>query len=362
MKDKIIIHKDPYAYCAHPSMAILGNGDWLAAFNHTRRRAKIMHPGDDLLCRSRDRGRTWEAPWFAPDFDWYGTNCPGVTCLSDGRVLVAEFRFAWYPLGLAKKRLTAGERIAINIERQVWRTEFDEGDWGRTVNPWARGIRGSYLHISDDGAETFERSVEMDCSPYAAGTTRTGVTKLSDGRLIFAMCEVLCSGEERNVFVVTSSDRGDTWSAPVLMDENSGNAFSEPCLLETAPGEILCVLRHSPEQRLYTSSSSDGGATWSRPTPTGMQGLPGHVIKLSDGRLVCAYGRREPPYGIYACLSEDHGRTWLTDHEIAVRDDLDNGDLGYPTTIEYEPGQLFMCYYCREADGITCIHVSYLRV
>jgi hypothetical protein len=59
------------------------------------------------------------------------------------------------------------------------------------------------------------------------------------------------------------------------------------------------------------------------------------------------------------CLSADDGRTWDIDNEIVVRDDLPNGDLGYATTIEHEPGRLFTIYYCRH-EGTTCIQGTYL--
>ena len=97
-----IVHKDDFAYISHPSIALLANGDWLTAFNHSRRRQRYHHPPGDplfrtLLARSSDRGKTWSAPWFAPDFDWSGTECPGITQLRDGTVVLTQFRFGWYP-------------------------------------------------------------------------------------------------------------------------------------------------------------------------------------------------------------------------------------------------------------------------
>ena len=93
-----------------------------------------------------------------------------------------------------------------------------------------------------------------------------------------------------------------------------------------------------------------------------MDGLPGHVIRLSDGRLLCSYGRRKAPFGIRMCLSADAGRTWEIEDEIVVRDDLPNGDLGYPTAIEYDPKRVFVCYYCRDPAGITGIEGTYVEL
>jgi hypothetical protein len=162
------------------------------------------------------------------------------------------------------------------------------------------------------------------------------------------------------MFFVSSSDGGRTWSSPVtIADERSGQ-YCEPDIEEVAPGEILCVLRDTHRHGLDVCRSLDGGTSWSAPEQTSMRGLPGHLLKLADGRVLCAYGRRKAPFGIRMCLSEDGGRTWETGDEILVRDDLPNGDLGYPTTIEYEPGRIFVCYYGQEPDGVTCVQGTYV--
>jgi hypothetical protein len=82
--------------------------------------------------------------------------------------------------------------------------------------------------------------------------------------------------------------------------------------------------------------------TWSAPERTPMYGYPGQLLVPADGRLLCTYGRREAPFG--------------------VRADLPNGDLGYPTTIEYAPGRLFCCYYGQEPDGVTCARGTYVNL
>ena len=34
----VIVCKDAFAYLSHPSITVLEGGEWLAAFNHSRRR------------------------------------------------------------------------------------------------------------------------------------------------------------------------------------------------------------------------------------------------------------------------------------------------------------------------------------
>jgi hypothetical protein len=74
---------------------------------------------------------------------------------------------------------------------------------------------------------------------------------------------------------------------------------------------------------------------------------------LHSGDILATYGYRLPPLGQRACLSHDGGETWDIDNEIVLRDDapdLDlsypvSWDLGYPATLELEPGELLTVYY-----------------
>ena len=116
----VIIHKDDFAYNSHPSIAVLDNGEWLAVFGSSRRREPKQHPPGDplfrnLLVRTADRGTTWSEPAFVPDFDWYGVECPGIAQLANGTVVLTQFRFGWYPLGLARRRRAAGEPIYLSL-------------------------------------------------------------------------------------------------------------------------------------------------------------------------------------------------------------------------------------------------------
>ena len=360
-----IVHKDEFAYISHPSIALMDNGEWVAAFNHSRRREPRMHPPGDplfrtLLARTADRGATWEAPYFAPDFDWSGTECPGIAQLRDGTVVLTQFRFGWYPLALAQKQRAAGEDISIHLPDKGWTEDFGDDDWSKSSYTWARGYHGVYAHLSDDRGHSFKHTASIDPAPYRNGYSRTGVIELADGRLAYAVTEHH-PPTSHNTYILFSSTGGRSWDAPVPIYTSPEGLFGEPDIAEVAPGEIFCILRESSRTRyLHSCRSLDHGQTWSPLEQTTLYGLPGHLLVLKDGRLLCTYGLREEPFGIRACLSEDAGRSWQTEREIIIRDDLPNSDLGYPTTIEYEPGRLFCCYYGQEPDSITCVQGTYI--
>jgi hypothetical protein len=366
----VIVHKDDFAYNSHPSIAVLDNGEWLAVFGSSRRREPKEHPPGDplfrnLLMRTADRGETWSAPTFVPDFDWYGVECPGIAQLADGTVVLSQFRFGWYPLGAARQRRAAGEAIYLSLPDQPfggWTEDFTDADWERSQRTWARGYHGLYAHLSRDRGATFE-TVKIDCAPYRDGYTRVGVVELADGRIAYAVTEHHPPLPKGDTFLVTSANGGRDWDPPVLMVPAPDDVYGEPDVAEVAEGEIYCILRADARGGyLEGCRSVDGGATWSAPEVTPMYGGPGHLLNLHDGRLLCTYGRRKAPFGVRACLSDDGGRTWDLEREIVIRADLPNGDLGYPTTIEYAPGELFCCYYGQEPDGVTCIQGTYVTL
>ena len=334
-----------------------------------------MHPPVDplfrtLLTRSTTMGEKWQKPYFAPDFDWYGVDPPGLSQLRDSTVVFTQFRFGWYPLGLARKRRAAGELISISLPGRGWTEDFTDEEWRDSQYPWARGYHGLYAHLSANGGHTFE-TVKLTTSPYRDGFSRTGVIELSDGRVAYAVTEQP-PPVNRHTYVLYSRTSCRTWDPPVLIVKSPELSYIEPHLAEVSQGEIYCILRTSnlgvPATRqsdmgyLYGCRSTDGWLTWSTPKSTGMFGLPGDLVVLHDGRLLCTYGRRTAPFGIRACVSEDAGRTWQVEKEMVIRDDLPNSDLGYPTTIEYTPGHLFVCYYGQEPDGVTCIQGTYLTL
>lgn len=361
-----IIYKDPWAYCAHPHIVSLANGEWLLVFNKTVRRPYILHPPEDpryynFMMRSTDQGHSWSAPRVVPDYDWYGVECAGLTALSDGTVLLNQWRFRWYPLEMAQK-MAAKSDLTFP---QGWVDELKESGELETgyilpenpaeIAPWARGNGGAYVHRSTDMGRTWEETVEIQTAPYSGGYGMRGAIELPNGDILLPLSDV---PHYRTVFVVRSKDGGRSWENPIEAASQPGKYFEEPCALVVDNGDILMLLRENSTHYLYQTISHDGGYTWSEPVATPIWGYPAHLLKLPDSSILCVYGYRKPPYGIRAVVSRDQGESWDVERTWIIRDDLPNADLGYPGSVLTDDGQIFTVYYAQDNDGATCIEAS----
>ena len=79
------------------------------------------------------------------------------------------------------------------------------------------------------------------------------------------------------------------------------------------------------------------------PHSIGVWGLPSHLLRLKDGRLLMSYGYRRRPFGNQARISKDHGKIW--GEPITISGDGANGDLGYPSSVELTDGTLLTAWY-----------------
>jgi hypothetical protein len=101
--------------------------------------------------------------------------------------------------------------------------------------------------------------------------------------------------------------------------------------------------------------SEDGGASWSFLSKVGEtgghNGNPPALVRLRDGRLCCAYGRRDRRQMV-ARISGDEGQSW--GEERVLREDYcpanNDADLGYPRMAQRADGRLVMIYYWATRD------------
>ena len=201
---------------------------------------------------------------------------------------------------------------------------------------------------------------------------RTGIRTKGSVWLLPVYCKKIGATAWES-WVLRSTDSGLSWKK-ILIGSNNSHYFSETEVLEIAPDTILAMIRSDegdhrllPSQHgyLWKSISTDGGTTWATPQQTKIWGYPAHLLKLQDGKVLCTYGYRRPPYGIRASVSDDNGKTWDTDHEYII-DSLAFGsvpynaipnksDLGYPVCSQISKDSVYTVYYTTDNRGVTYI-------
>jgi hypothetical protein len=363
--DHQIIHRDPYAYSAHPHVAAAANDNWLLVFTQTRRRAGVIHPPQDpayvnMLMRSSDEGRSWSPASVVPDFGWSGVECAGLTVLRSGAVLLNQWRFDWHTLAYAEAHLP---KDAYNRPEELLGPEAmasELSDWapqGQSIAaqfPWARAGGQSWGHLSLDGGNTFTASARIETAPFSGGYGMRGAVEVGS-TIVLPLSDV---PNYQSVFTVRSEDGGKTWSQPSVVAEEEGHAFEEPAPLVLRSGRIIMLLRDNISRILHVVHSMDDGISWSAPVATGIADYPADLAQLDDGRVVCVAGRRRVPYGISLYVSADEGDSWNFDQPVMIRSDLPNRDLGYPSVAQRSDGSLFIAYYAQDREGVTGIHAS----
>jgi hypothetical protein len=126
-----------------------------------------------------------------------------------------------------------------------------------------------------------------------------------------------------------------------------------PSTVRLSEKDFITTIRRREESKRWIDaySSSDTGKTWQLLDPPVNdlgEGNPPCLIKLRDGRLCLSYGFRAEPYGIYAKLSSDSGRTW--GEQIILRDDGAGRDLGYVRSVQRSDGKVVSLYYFQDKN------------
>ncbi|MDB5335059.1 MAG: BNR/Asp-box repeat protein, partial [Planctomycetaceae bacterium] len=174
-----------------------------------------------------------------------------------------------------------------------------------------------------------------------------GPIALSDTRVLYPGKELWT--KEARVGVCQSTDDGQTWGWLATIPTRPGDdhrQYHELHGVECDDGSLVVHIRnHNQNNRGETlqTASTDGGKTWSVPHAINVWGLPSHLLRLKDGRLLMSYGHRRKPFGNQARISSDHGKTWS--EPLTISADGHTGDLGYPSTVECQDGSFVTVWY-----------------
>lgn len=176
------------------------------------------------------------------------------------------------------------------------------------------------------------------------------VLREPDGTLLATLYGHLAGQEKYNCMLVRSQDEGRTWafaSTIAYAAEIPGEGFCEPVLARVADGSLLVVMRtgggYERQYPLYQSRSLDNGQSWSPPENLGVYSVDPDLCLLSNGWLVCSYGR---PTLEVMVSSDGSGYRWSQPMTVFT-----GNSTCYSGLREVAPGQLLLVYDSNSAGS-----------
>ena len=337
VSERRVISQIPGRYHGWPTLAARVSGQLLLVCSGGRE-SHVCPFGRVELMRSDDSGLSWSYPRVVMD-GGIDDRDAGVLETSSGAMLVTSFTSNAYEPMLAAAEAKPGSWDEKRLER--WQAAHN-----RLSRPARKASLGVWMIRSTNGGITWSgRYRSVLNSPH-------GPIELSDGRIFYAGKQ-LWKGDK--VGFAQSVDDGQTWEYLTDLPVRDGDdkaSYHELNAIECESGRIVVHIRnHNKKNNGETlqSHSADGGKTWSTPRSIGVWGLPSHLQRLGDGRLLMSYGHRRKPLGNQARVSSDEGKTWSA--AMVISGDGHSGDLGYPSTVEFADGSLLSVWYERLASS-----------
>lgn len=336
-----VISQQPEFYHGWSTLARRSNGElWLTWSGG--RIAHVCPFGQVHAMTSRDDGKTWTFPRVLLDTA-IDDRDSGVLETAKGTLIATTFTSLAYEPYLEKGKqfgeLTARGWTTKEMKQELFRKW--KACHERLNDEERKAELGEWLIRSEDGGKSWSKRIPTTVnSPH-------GPIQLSDGRLLYAGKQ-LWTGD-RKIGVCESRDDGLTWQwladIPAREGDDFRKSYHELHVVEAENGTLVAQIRnHNKANAGWTlqTESGDGGKTWSIPHPI-CYGLPSHLMKLRDGRLLMSYGHRRAPFGNQVRISSDHGKTW--GEAMVISGDGMGGDLGYPSTVELGDGTLLTVWY-----------------
>lgn len=329
-------------YHGWPTLTRRQNGELLVVCSGGRE-THVCPFGRVELIRSSDGGKTWSYARTIHDGPIDDRDA-GIIETAKGTLLVSTFTSLAYEPNLKKALATAdSDKPSMSQDRlNRWL-----GSHRRTSDEQRPKELGCWMLRSEDGGLSWSTAYRVPLnSPH-------GPVNLSDGRLFYAGVELWT--DARRVVACISDDDGRTWEHLSEIPARQGDdpqKYHELHAVEASDGRLIVHIRnHNAKNAGETlqTHSSDGGKSWATPYSIGTWGLPSHLLKLGDGRLLMSYGHRRKPLGNQAKISEDNGDSWSS--PIMIHGSASSGDLGYPSTVETAPGKMVTVWYEKLADN-----------
>ncbi|REF29723.1 sialidase-1 [Calidifontibacter indicus] len=352
---------DGYRQYRIPALAVSPRGTLSAAYDGRPNLDDLPNPIDLLLRRSFDGGRTWQPQQVV-------RTGVGLEGFGDPSLLVDNETgriFMFHAAGTKAGFFESGVGVEPADEAQHVDLSWSDDD-GQT---WQhRRITGELKAAASSAGGVSTRAARKVATPGSTGENMAGIFAASGvgiqihtgpfaGRLVQQFV-VLVDGKIRAVSGL-SDDHGDTWRLGSLIGPSAdGVDPNENKVVCLADGRLLWHSRAYPVR--LQAISTDGGETWSTPTP--VRDLPdpsdnGSVARF-DGLPQLDLARPETDTWLIAShnhdtalrrntvlrLSTDEGRTWPHTLSICA------GSSAYSTVQRLPDGRIGVLY---ERQGYT---------
>lgn len=352
IESKTVISNDDsiFNYFGWPTVARLKNGS-LAIATSGFRLAHVCPFGKCVVSFSKDEGKTWSFP--TPVIDTLlDDRDGGITAFGESSVIVTSFNNAvgfQRESGIAKFDSAPGGRVEVHKNRTAFANAYL--DVVETEYPDWRKYLGSTFRISHDNGITFGeiKTIPVTC-PH-------GPTEMPDGTLLYVgrkFSENDSFRDERHLACYKVFPDGEYELIGEIENVGEGYNSCEPHTILLKDGTLITHIRMEGHGHfsIYQSESADGGKTWTKPHQLLPErgGAPAHIIE-KDGVLISTYGYRQTPYGIRVMFSYDQGKTWDINHILV--DSECSSDLGYPSSVILEDGNILTVYYSRRSEDRT---------
>jgi len=300
-----------------PTIEVVPNtGDVYSAFLNADRAGGFS----TVFSRSTDHGATWSAPVHVyGNVSW--TDKPEITMSRSGRdVYVSwngpqggdlyvgqshDFGATW-----TQQKLETSKRYYYAYDGRVLASGTVVFSESSEIYSGSKTVEGEVWHhavISRDAGKSWqnivvarvpvgEACVAAGCSPDFY-TGQTSVAEDAPGHLVFAYEGPAVAGGPQRVYVSTSSDEGRTWSGGTAMSAAGENATG-PRLGSSGGGDVRIWYMQTaggdnPDAwNVWYRSSANGGASWSAPVriSDAPAGAAGYVTAAGFGEIYGDYG------------------------------------------------------------------------
>jgi len=215
-----------------------------------------------------------------------------------------------------------------------------------------------YRNSSDHGATW---SSDTQLTTDTAIDENPSITQTSDGKIWV----VFHSWRSQNpdIYYMTSPDGGATWSNANQLTTDT-NFDLNPSIAQLSDGTIFVAWQSDriwvqdpdtgdmiPQDDIYYTTSSDGGATWSaetRLTTDPKDDSDPSVTQTSDGKIWIAFvSNRLDPRDIYYTTSSDGGATWTDETRLTTY----SGDDWAPSITQTNDGKIWVMFHSRRDNN-----------